>query len=247
MHKIISITLFSSLILFLVLLGFFSLRKVRGEVLQSVNLQGCTLLSQDEYLRFANIEKDADLKNYTLSSLREKYLSHPYVRDANVVVDADKKVSVLIREKAFEAVAVIRGQLFLITSGKEMVHVLPNTEVLDLPVLTNLSESSVEKDFDRNNEILEAFTIIHSAKKLGDNLSQSISEINLRNGGDITVTLNHANSVILLGKQNLLEKIYTLDALLKQIGSKVALTSSNYIDLRYANNIFIGANENVGI
>ncbi|MFA6596194.1 MAG: cell division protein FtsQ/DivIB [Ignavibacteriaceae bacterium] len=247
MHKIISITLFSSLILFLVLLGFFSLKKVRGEVLQSVNLQGCTLLSQDEYLQYANIEKDADLKNYTLSSLREKYLSHPYVSDANVVIDADKKVSVLIREKAFEAVAIIRGQLFLITSGKEMVHVLPNTEALDLPVLTNLSESSVEKDFDRNNEIEEAFTIIHSAKKMGDNLSQSLSEINLRNGGDITVTLNHANSVILLGKQNLLEKIYTLDALLKQIGSKVALTSSNYIDLRYANNIFIGANENVGI
>ena len=247
MHKIVSITLFSSLILFLVLLGFFSLKKVRGEVLQSVNLQGCRLLSQDEYLRFANIEKDADLKNYTLSSLREKYLSHPYVSDIHVVIDADKKVSVVILEKAFEAVAIIGGQLFLITSGKEMVQVLPNTEVLDLPVLTNLSESTVEKEYDRLSEIQSAFTIIRSAKKLNDKLFQSISEINLRKGGDITLTLNRANSIILLGKHNLMEKIYTLDAVLKQIGNRVALTSSNYIDFRYANNIFIGANENAGI
>jgi len=247
MHKIVSITLFSSLILFLIFIGFISTNKTRDEVLQSIELQGCKLLSQNEYLQYANIETDADLKNFSLSSLREIFLKHPYVSNAYVVLDADKKVSVKIREKAFEAIAIIKEKLFLVTSEKKIVPILPNTEVLDFPILTNLSGDVAEKEIERNNEIQNAFTIIHSAKNLGDNLSQSVSEINLRNGGDITLTLTHANSVILLGKTNLTEKIYTLDALMKQIGNKISLTTANYIDLRYTSNIFIGANENVGI
>ncbi len=247
MNKIVSITLFSFLILLLILLGFFSTKKVRGEVLQSIDLQGCKLLSPNEYLQFANIETDADLKNYSLSTLREKFLRHPYVSNTYVVIDADKKVSVKIHEKTFEAIALIKEKLFFVTSGKEFVPVLPNTEVLDFTVLTNILEDGAEKEFERGDEIQNALTIIRSAKNLNENLSQSISEINLRKGGDITLTLTHANSVILLGKQNLMEKIYTLDALMKQIGNKVSLTTANYIDLRYASNIFIGANENAGI
>lgn len=247
MHKIVSIALFSFLILFLMLLGFFSTNKTRNEVLQSIDLQGCKLLSQNDYLQYANIETDADLKNYSLVSLREKFLQHPYVSNTYAVIDADKKVSVKIQEKAFEAVAIIKEKLFFVTSEKEFVPVLPNTEVLDLPVLTNLSDDVAEKEIERKNEIQSAFTIIRSAKNLSENLSQSVSEINLHKGGDITLTLTHANSVILLGKQNLTEKIYTLDALIKQIGNKVSLITANYINLRYANNIFIGANENAEI
>ncbi|MCK9210981.1 MAG: cell division protein FtsQ [Ignavibacteriaceae bacterium] len=247
MNKIVSITLFSFLILLLVLLGLFSTKKVRGEVLQSIDLQGCKLLSPNEYLQFANIETDADLKNYSLSSLREKFLRHPYVSNTYVVIDADKKVSVKIHEKTFEAIALIKEKLFFVTSRKEFIPVLPNTEVLDFAVLTNLSDDVAEKEYERGSEIRSAFTIIRAAKNLGENFSKTISEINLRNGGDITLTLTHANSVILVGKQNLAEKIYTFDALLKQIGNKVFLTTANYIDLRYAGNIFIGTNENAGI
>ena len=248
MHKIISITLFSFLILFLILLGFFSTKKTRREALQSIDLQGCSLLAQKEYLQFARIEADADLKNYSLSSIREKFLQHPYVSNVYASLDADKKVFVKIREKKFEAVAILREELFFVTSKKEFVQVLPNTETLDFPVLTNLSDDSdAGEKIEQNIEMQNAFTIIHSAKNLNGNLFNSISEINLRKSGDITLMLTHANSVILLGKQNLAEKIYTLDALMKQIGNKVSLFTANYIDLRYANNIFISANENVGI
>lgn len=248
MNKIVSITLFSSLILFLVFIGFFSAKKVRGEVFQSIDLQGCKLLSQREYLQYANIETNADLKNYSLSSLRDTFLRHPYISNASVAFDADKNVSVIIVEKTFEAVAIIKDKLFFVTTGRNFIPVLPNTEMLDFPVLTNLSdEVDAEQENDRANELRNAFTIIHSAKSLGESFSQSISEINLRKGADIVLTLTHAKAVVLLGKQNLSEKIYTLEAAIKQIGNRVSLTNANYIDLRYANNIFIGANENAGI
>jgi len=247
MNKIVSITLFSFLILFLILIGFFSSKKTEGEVLRSIDLQGCNLLPKSEYLVYANISADTDLRNYSLSSLREKFLKHPYVQNASVVMDADKKVMVEISEKQFEAVGLLKEKLLLITAAKEFVPIIPNTKMLDFPVLTNLSELGTENEIEQSNEMQNAFTIIRSAKNSGGNLSRSISEINLRKGGDILLTLTHAKSLILLGKQNLSEKIFTLDALLKQIGNKISLTNANYIDLRYANNIFVGANESAGI
>lgn len=247
MHKIVSITLFSFLILFLVFIGLFSSQKTEGEVLQSIDLQGCKLLSEKEYQLYANIQAMSDVRNYTLASLRDKFLSHPYVKNVSVVKDADNKVEVEIREKSFEAVALLNDKLFLVTTEKKFVPVLPNTEVLDLPVLTNFSGNSASKEIEQSGELESAFTILRSAKKLGEKLSQSISEINLRKGGDILLSLSRANSIIVLGKQNLAEKIYTLDELLNQIGNKISLTNANYIDLRYANNIFVGANESAGI
>ena len=247
MHKIVSITLFSFLILFLILVGFFSSKKTEGEVLRTVDLQGCNLLSKSEYLIFANINTERDLRKYSLSSLRERFLQHPYVGNASVLIDVDKKVYITIEEKSFEAVALLHKQVCLISSQNEIIPILPNTEVLDFPVLTNLSENSVEKENERNRDVQRAFTIIRSARKMSDNLSQSISEINLHNGGDITLSLLHGTSVIFLGKKNLTEKIYTLDALIKQIGNRISLANTNYIDLRYAGNIFIGTDENAGI
>lgn len=247
MHKIVSITLFSFLILFLVFIGLFSSKKTEGEVLRSIDLQGCKLLSRSEYLLYANIRTASDVSKYSLSSLRDKFLSHPYVKNVSVVKDVDNRVEVEIIERSCEAVALLNDKLFLVTTEKKFILVLPNTEVLDFPVLTNFSENGVTKEIEQGNELRSAFTILNSVKMLGEKLSQSISEINLRKGGDIMLTLTRANSVIILGKQNLAEKIYTLDALLKQIGNKISLTNANYIDLRYANNIFVGANESAGI
>jgi len=247
MHKFVSITLFSFLILFLILIGFFSLKKSESEALQLIDLQGSKLLSQSEYLQFLNIQNDVDVQKYSVSSIREKLLCHPYVKNVNVVVDADKKVFVQIQEKKFEAATILQGQIYLVSTKKKIIPVLPNTEMLDLPVLTNLSGAESKYESEKDGDLQSAFTIIRSAKKLSDKLSQSISEINFQKGGDIVLTLTNAKSIVLLGKQNLVEKIYTLDAVIKQIGDKIFLTNTNYIDLRYANNIFIGANESVGI
>jgi len=247
MNKIVSITLFSFLILLLILLAFSSTKKTRGEVLQGIDLQGCALLSQSDYLQFANIGSTADLSRYSVATLREKFLEHPYVENAFVVLNADNKVSVKILEKSFEAVVIEKEKLFFVTVKKQFVPVLPDTKMLDFPVLINLSKDGAEKENERMNELQNAFTVIRSAKKLDENFIQSISEINLRNGGDIIVTLTHANSLVLLGKQNLSEKMYSLDVLMKQIGNKIPLTTANYIDLRYDNNVFIGVNGNTGI
>ncbi len=247
MHKIVSITLFSFLILFLVFIGLFSSQKTEGEVLQSIDLQGCKLLSEREYLLYANIRAVGDVRKYSLASLRDKFLTHPYVKNVSAVKDVDNKVKVEIQEKSFEAVALLNDKLFLVTTEKKFVPVLPNTEVLDFPVLTNFSENRISKEIEQSGELESAFTILNSSKKLGEKLAQSISEINLRKGGDILLTLSRANSIIVIGKQNLAEKIYTLNELLNQIGNKISLTNANYIDLRYANNIFVGANESAGI
>jgi len=247
MHKIVSITLFSFLILFLILIGFFSTKRTEGEVLKSVDLQGCKLLSKSEYLTFAAINTEMDLKKYSLSSLREKFLQHPYVANASIVVDVDKNIMVMLDEKAFEATAVIHNQLLLIAADGKVVPVLPNTEVLDFPVLTNLADDNAGKELEQKKDIQRAFTIIRTSKKMNENLAQSISEINLNKGREITISLLDAKSIVYLGKKNLAEKIYTLDALKKQIGNKISLVNANYIDLRYTNNIFIGAANDAGI
>jgi len=247
MNKIVSITLFSFLTLLLILFAFSASQKVKGEALRHIDLQGCNLLSKAEYFTFAGIKSDEDLKYFTLATLREKFLQHPYIKNVAVVEDADNNALVTLYEKTFAATAVIKDKLFLVTAKKEFLPLLANTKVVDFPVLTNLPRNEGLKELQNSTETENAFSIIRFAKKLDNIFCSSISEINLRESGDIVLTMNHANAVVLIGKQQLEEKIYSLNELMKQVGNKVAVTSANYIDLRYTGNIFVGTNGNTGI
>ena len=135
------------------------------------------------------------------------------------------------------------NKLFLATNNFEILPFIQNTKISNMPVVTNLSNDILLKA----NEILktpglvEAFRIMDAADLTGGGLSKTLSEINLRNGGDIILLFSGIKPPVILGKGNTTKKIYTFNQLVNNDDAdKAMVMNSSYVDLRFNNEIFLG-------
>ncbi|MDP2301510.1 MAG: FtsQ-type POTRA domain-containing protein [Ignavibacteria bacterium] len=247
--KIIGITLFSVLTCILVFLSFFQGKKNSSDSIQKVIVDGNQLLSKDDYLRITGLDVLSINDSLTLRTVKERFENHPYIQSITLELKADRTVEVSVIEKEIQAVVNIETKNFLISKKYEVINILPNTQVVDYPVITNssLTNLSVNKICD-STDIKSAFKMIYATKQIDSNFSRMISEINLRNGKEAVIYLTGLNPVVLIGKNEEVKKIYVLYELLKQNNKTVSMVrSSSYIDLRYSENLFLGQRQLTGI
>jgi hypothetical protein len=72
-------------------------------------------------------------------------------------------------------------------------------------------------------------------------MTNSLSEINLRNGGDIIISFSGLKAPVIFGKHGAAKKMVYLEMLWDKIlDGKSLADNSEFVDLRFANEIFIG-------
>lgn len=247
-EKIIGIITATFLFLFVVFLIFFTSIKSENRLIDGIIIQGANVLPKAEYLKFSRLNK-GDLNKLSLFEIRQRFLPHKYLKNADVEVTLDHKVSVHIEERKFIATLINKSIMFLVNEDGELTEVIENTNVLDFPAITNIrnyNKNGIERP--DKSEIKEAEGIINSSKIVNWRLYSELSEVNMRDGGEIVLSFSHLGMPVLLGRKNYLEKIVKLNALEnKKEEFSSLLQNSAYLDLRYENNIFIGYNEIVGI
>lgn len=247
-EKIIGIITATFLFLCVVLLIFFTRLKSENRLIDGIIIQGANVLPKAEYLKFSRLNK-GDLNKLSLFEIRQRFLPHKYLKNVDVEVTADHKVYVHIEEKKFISTLINMGMMFLVSDDGELTKVIDNTSILDFPAFTNIrnyQKNGIERPDPR--EIEEAKRVLNSTKIIDGRLYSELSEVNMRNGGEIILSFSHLGMPVLFGRKNYLEKIAKLSALEnKREKFSALLQNSVYLDLRYENNVFIGYNEIVGI
>lgn len=162
----------------------------------------------------------------------------------------NQKVKVYLTEKNLEAVLLSAGEPHFISDQFQILPMLPNTKYLDLPVISN-PESNQKLEllsYLKTDEIIQSFRIIEAIKLTNENLFKKLSEINLRNGGDIILSISGLKPPVLFGKGEAAKKMVYLDLMLNGMTNSGSLVdSSEYIDLRFANEIYLGSAEKIGL
>jgi hypothetical protein len=98
------------------------------------------------------------------------------------------------------------------------------------------------------DEIKQAFKIIDAAKLANEGILKRLSEINLRHGGDIILTFSGIKTPVIFGKNGAAKKLVYLDIIWDDmVSGKNLVENSEYIDLRFANEIYVGKSENTGM
>jgi cell division septal protein FtsQ len=247
MNKIIGITIFSVLILALISVIFFSNLNEGKQKILSVEILGNKLLSNKDYMDFSGLYNLIGTDSLSLPLIREKFLKHPYIKDANVELTSNHKVVVHLEEKEIVASLLKDSNSFFVTNEFRLLPVLENTKINDYPVITNSTVTKI--DFQSpvfNNDFKKAVKIIETAKLVSSDLYKNLSEINLRNGAEIVLYFSDMPQVF-IGNDDLVLKLASLDALRKDNQKKDLLVNSDYVDLRYNENIFIGLHKEAGI
>jgi cell division septal protein FtsQ len=248
--KILGTFVFVVLISGLIYLVFFSNKKTDKREIRMIEIYGNHLLPVNEYMSFTKLVDNSKFGNLTLQDIKERFEKHPYVLNADVELAGGNTVKVHLTEKNIEAVLLSTGEPNLITDNFQTIPLMPNTRFMDFPVISNSSNDKEIKPLSylKTNDIVEAFKIIESAKMTNVNMAKRLSEINLRKGGDIILTLSGVKPPVIFGKGEAPKKMVYLDIMWsKIIGQNSLADNSDYIDLRFSDEIFVGTSEKTGI
>jgi len=247
--KILGTFVFVVLISGLIYLVFFSNKKTDKREIRMIEIYGNHLLPVNEYMAFTKLGDNSIFGNLTLQEIKERFEKHPYILNADVELAGGNTVKVHLTEKNFEAVLLTTGEPNLITDNFQTIPLMPNTRFMDFPVISNLSNDKEIKPFSylKANDVVEAFKIIESAKLTNENMSKKLSEINLRKGGDIILTFSSIKPPVIFGKGEAPKKMAYLDIMWPKISEQNSqAANSEYIDLRFSDEIFVGTSEKTG-
>jgi cell division protein FtsQ len=153
-------------------------------------------------------------------------------------------------EKAIYAVLLSRTEPYFLTNDFELLKIQEFTTYSDIPVVSNyqLPEKLTPSKVYKTVEFVEAFKIIDAAKITDIELSKRLSEINLKNGNDVVLTFSGINYPILFGRENEAKKMIYLSLVWERVNSlKASFQNTEYIDLRFTNEAYIGSKENTGL
>jgi cell division septal protein FtsQ len=203
----------------------------------------------NEYIAFAKLGDGSKFGNLTLQEIKERFEKHPYILNVDVEFAGNNTVKVHLTEKNIKAVFLSIGEPNFITENFQILPVIPNTKFMDFPVISN---SSFEKEikplsYIKTTDVLEAFKIIESAKLANENMAKKLSEINLRKGGDIVLTFSGIKPPVIFGKGEAPKKMVYMDIMWSKINEQNSFANnSEYIDLRFSDEIFVGTSEKTG-
>lgn len=248
--KIFGTVLFTVIIISILYLSLFKYNEKGKEEIKMIKIQGNNLLSKDIYLRFADLDEKSVYDDLTLNKIKKQIEEHPYIEKAEVKSDGRGNVDIKIREKEIYAVLLNNGEPFFLTNNFELLKIYEYTNYSDIPVISNIrvSEKLTAAKVLRNEDIIEAFRIIDAAKITDIELAKKLSEINLKYGGEVVLTFSGVNYPIIFGRGNESKKMIYLSLIWERINKfNNDLKNTEYIDLRFANEAYIGKKENMDL
>lgn len=248
--KIFGVVLLIVMVLSILYLSLFKYSEKGKEEIKMIKLYGNNLLSSEIYLRFADLDQSSVYDDLNLNIIKKRFEEHPYVAKAEVKSDGLGNVDVKIVEKDIYAVLLSRSEPYFLTNDFELLKIHQYTTYSDIPVISNfrVTEKLAPSKVYKTEDIVDAFRIIDAAKITDIELSKKLSEINLKNGGDVVLTFSGINYPIVFGRGNEAKKMIYLSLVWERINNlKASYQNTEYIDLRFSNEAYIGSKENTGL
>ncbi len=250
LSKILGTFLFLVLISGLIYLIFFRIKNTGEQEIKTIEVTGNSLLSGSSYLDYAKLNDHSSYTDISLSAIKSRFERHPYIQKADVEYLSGHIARVVVTEKKIEAVLIYKEEPNFITDDFELLPVLQNTKLTDLPVIINPQIDQPLKQYSKikSADIEQALKIIEASKLASKSIAGKLSEINLRGGGDIVLSFSGIKPLVLFGRGGTAEKMVYLDAVWNGItdGSSLA-ENSEYIDLRFPDEVYLGPDVKTGL
>lgn len=245
--KILGTILFILLISCILYLTFFPAKEINKGELKMIEISGNNLLSDNDYLTFTKLSELSYNREVTLPVIKDRFEKHPYISKADIESNGNQ-ARIVISEKRIVALLLSGTDPYFISDDFQVLPMFSNTHYDDLPVISNVRNSERIQPLSvvENEDIKAAFRIIEAAKKANMNLFRRLSEINLRNGGDIILTFSGIRPPFIFGRSEEARKMIYLQILWDGIlDGNSLIEESDYIDLRFANEVYIGKNDSI--
>jgi cell division protein FtsQ len=203
-----------------------------------VRVQGNRVVPASTIIELAGIPRGAKLFDLDLTSIHQRVRKNPFVKDVAVQRNLPDGVDIQIVER--EPIAVVSaGRLFYIDADGVVLPSVQTEAVFDLPVLTGdlpTQECVPGKSITRSG-VREALRLLTTAESLSEGLPRRISEIHIREDGDLIVYTAEFGVPVIFGQGDLAPKLVKLEAFWKEIVSNRGSPELSSLDVRFQDRV----------
>lgn len=212
-----------------------------------VAVEGNRIVETPEILQLVKIAKDAQLHEVDLMAVRKNVLSHYFIKDAVVERDLPGTIKITVKERSPLAIVNAQEVLYLDEDGVVLPHSISKA-LFDLPILSGVPGTITLKPGMtlKNADVQEALEILATSKLLGKELYYMISEVRLRDGGDIVLYAAEWGVPIIMGKGNIPNKLVRLETFWREVVRQQGSERLQYVDLRFDDQIVVRWNQKKG-
>lgn len=207
---------------------------------QNLRVEGNVIVPGDEILKLAAIPRGTKLFDVNLAAIRTRIEQNPYVRSVSVNRDGPEGITITVDERV--PIAALAGNALLyIDEDGVVLPAYHSGRVFDLPVLTGALPAAECAPGRRITKaaVREALDLVLLAREVDDELAQGISEIALREDGDLVVTTADAGIPVVIGRGNLPMKLVKFNAFWREIAARRGPQDLQYVDLRFEDQVVV--------
>jgi cell division protein FtsQ len=207
-------------------------------VIEHVLVSGNLIVESDDILKLAHVPVGSRMVDLDLLLVESRVAAHPYVDKVVVQRNLPSTIHIEILER--QPLALLNGDELCYVDREGVI--LPNPvsrELFDLPVITGLPSTGSRKPgtIIMNADLAEALDILETSKQVGQELYHLISEIRIRNGGDIVLYTADGGVPVIYGKGDTPRKLVSFETFWRTIVAERGPQDLQYVDLRFENQI----------
>jgi cell division protein FtsQ len=203
-----------------------------------IKIDGNRIVSTDEIIQLAQVHIGTLLYKADLTGIQQNVMSHHYIKDVVVDRNLPSSINIRITERIPVAMVNLSEPLYLDEDGV----VLPKSasyKIFDLPMISGISAG---EPFRLGSTIpqldgMEALQLLAVLRTVNRPLYHNISEIQVRNGGDIVLYSAEGGVPIIFGRGELPGKIARLENFWNTVVRTRGVQYLQYVDIRYQDQI----------
>lgn len=226
------------LIAFVICLAFGANAWKSSLKISQIKIDGNRIVNTNEIIQLSQVPMGTLLYKTDLTAIQRNVMSHYYIRDAMVERNLPNSISIQVIERVPIVMVNLSEPLYLDEDGV----VLPKTvscKIYDLPIISGivLNESFVLGSTVTSPDEIEALQLLAVLRTVNRPLYCNISEIQVRNGGDIVLYAAEGGVPIIFGRGDLTGKLVRLENFWNNIVRTRGVQYLQYVDLRYQDQI----------
>ncbi len=239
--KIFKILLSISIGLVIGLIIFFLLWKNGVFVLKAVRIYHNHYVTKKEILKCTKFNFSENIFKIDTKKIEQQIRRIPMVEEVTVsrIFPSNLKISV----KEHKLIAGIAGsEVAALTEKGDLICKFNPEAIYDLPIITGihfLTDSLGQRQPLQPNLMNGAFHILKAMKQKDALLFSEISEINFNKNIGMMFNLKKNNIPVLIGNDNLVNKLNCFSAVFKELVNKNALNNILAFDVRYEGQVVV--------
>jgi cell division protein FtsQ len=165
-------------------------------------------------------------------------MSHHYIKDAMVERNLPNSIHIQVVERVPIAIVNRSETMYLDENGVVLPRSISH-RLFDLPMISGISASEpmVLGSIINQPDVIEALQLLTTMKTVNRPMYHNISEVQVRNGGDIVVYSAEGGVPIIFGRDEMPNKLVRLETFWNTIVRTRGTQLLQYVDLRYQDQV----------